>query len=367
MAVFERLSFADLPGWAEADHRLALEAFVRSARRLSGGAFPRGELGIDPAAFGAAAEAALAGSDAMEPAEARGFFEKHFVPMRIHPGDARGTGFVTAYYEPVVEASPVRTQRFRFPLYGVPDDLVKVDDTNRPAGLDHDFRFARRLPDGSLAEYPDRAAIEAGFLAGRGLELAWLDDPVEAFFIHVQGSARLRLPAGRDMRVGYAAKTGHPFTAVGRILVETGELTREQADMDGIRAWLGAHPDRVRALLNRNRSFIFFSEFPVADADLGPVGAAKVPLTPLASIAVDRLLATYGIPYFISTPDLVIEGKAFRRLMIAQDTGSAILGPARADIFIGSGAAAGAVAGRVRHAADFVVLLPPALAERLAR
>ncbi|MCB8840590.1 murein transglycosylase A [Aurantimonas sp. VKM B-3413] len=367
MTAFVRRSLSDLSGWQEADHALAFAAFRRSAERLRAGAFPTGSLGIAVSDYAEAAEAALASGDLAGP-QAREFFERAFVPLRIVPEGADGPlpGFVTGYYEPVVDASPVRTEHFRFPLYQPPDDLVKIDDDNRPFGFDPSFRFARRLPDGDLVEYPDRAAIENGFLAGRGLEIAWLDDAVEAFLIHVQGSARLRFAGGHEVRVGYAAKTGHEFTAIGRVLIERGELTRVEADMDGIRAWLASHPDEVRPLLHRNRSFIFFREFPVEDPGLGPVGAAKVPLTALASIAVDRLLATYGVPYFISAPELLLDSSPLRRLMIAQDTGSAILGPARADIFIGSGPVAGAVAGRIRHAADFTLFVPPALAERLA-
>ncbi|WP_206455875.1 murein transglycosylase A [Aurantimonas marina] len=368
MTRFVRRSFAELPGWAGADHALAFAAFRGSATRIVEDQVAAGKLDIAPGAFRIAAEAALAAEE-LDKAAGRSFFETHFVPLRIVP-DGAGTeasGFVTGYYEPVVAASPVRTGKFRFPLYAPPPDLVKIDDVSRPPGLDPYFRFARRAPCGLLEEYPDRAAIEAGALAGQGLEIAWLDDPVEAFFIHIQGSARLRLSDGREIRVGYAAKTGHPFTAIGRRLVDEGELTLAEADMDGIRGWLTAHPERRQALFNRNRSFIFFREMPVDDPAKGPISAAKVPLTALASIAVDRELATFCVPYFIDAPQLVVAGERFRRLMIAQDTGSAILGPARADIFVGSGPEAGRIAGRIRHAADFSVLVPAGLAESLVR
>jgi membrane-bound lytic murein transglycosylase A len=368
MGAFVRRRFVDLPGWEAAEHALAYEAFRRSAGHLASGAYHAGTLGIDPAAFRPAAKAAVEreGGDAA----ARAFFERHFVPLQIVPKNAPASdahGFVTGYYEPVVEASVEETPRFRFPLYAPPPDLVKIDDVSRPPGMDPSYRFGRRKSCGLLEEYPDRAAIEAGLLRGRGLEIAWLADPVEAFFIHIQGSARLRLTDGSEMRVGYAAKSGHPFTAIGRLLVDEGELTLAEADMDGIRAWLAAHPERQRALFDRNRSFIFFREAAVDDPTLGPVGAAQVPLSALASIAVDRELATFGVPYFIVAPDLSIDGAPFRRLMIAQDTGSAIIGPARADIYVGSGARAGAIAGRIRHGADFTVLVPPDLAESLVR
>lgn len=368
MTRFVRRSFADLPGWAEADHTLAFAAFRDSAPRFLKDEVSAGSLDIAPGAFRPAAEAAMAAGD-LDGAAARSFFETHFTPLRIVPFDSDGPqpGFVTGYYEPVVAASPVRTGKFLFPLYAPPPDLVKIDDVSRPPGLDSSFRFARRAPCGLLDEYPDRAAIEAGALAGRGLEIAWLDDPVEAFFIHIQGSARLQMENGHEIRVGYAAKTGHPFTAIGRSLVDDGELSLAEADMDGIRGWLAEHPERRQALFNRNRSFIFFRTAPVDDPAKGPIGAAKVPLAALASIAVDRELATFCVPYFIDAPQLVVTGAPFRRLMIAQDTGSAILGPARADIFVGSGPQAGRIAGRIRHAADFHVLAPARLAESLAR
>ncbi|MCQ8782328.1 murein transglycosylase A [Mangrovibrevibacter kandeliae] len=360
--LFTPRSFADLTGWASGDHKAAFDAFRRSAPAFARGMAKTGSLGVDAAAFAAAAGAALRTDRVLAP-DARVFFEHFFTPAFILPRPgSHDRGFVTGYYEPEVEASLHPTDRFRYPLYRPPADLVKVSDDDRPPGLDASFRFARRLPDGRLSPYPDRAAIEAGYLQGKGLEIAWLEDPVDAFFIHIQGSARLHLIDGGHMRVGYAAKTGHPFTAIGRVLVDAGELTLAEADMAGIRGWLDAHPERMRDLLNRNRSFIFFREAPADDPALGPVGAAKVPLTPLASIAVDRLLHTFGTPVFLSAPDLAIDGAPFHRLMVAQDTGSAILGAARADLFVGSGTRAGAVAGTIRHAADFYALLPRDLA-----
>jgi membrane-bound lytic murein transglycosylase A len=359
--LLSRRTFGDLAGWGDGDHRPALAAFRRSAERFLADAVDTGSLGVSAEAFRPAAVAAMTEPDDT----ARRFFETHFFPAFLSPSTPGGSGFLTGYYEPEVEASLVADARFRFPLYLPPADLVKVDDETRPEGLDASFRFAQRDAAGRLGEYPDRGEIEAGYLAGQGLEIAWLDSPVDAFFIHIQGSARLRLADGRRLRVTYAAKTGHAFTAIGRILVETGELTLAEADMDGIRAWLAAHPTRLRALLDRNRSFIFFREAAVEDESLGPVAAAKVPLTPMASIAVDRLLHTFGTPFFIDAPTLSLAGTPFRRLVISQDTGSAILGPARADIFVGSGEAAGREAGRVRHPGDFFLLLPKALADAL--
>ncbi|MEI9412980.1 murein transglycosylase A [Mesorhizobium salmacidum] len=352
-------SFGDLPGWGDDDHLPAFQAFARSAFHVPVKPYRSGALGVD---FGAFAEA-YAQARRAAPAnrsEARAFFERHFVPMLVRP--ETGAGLVTGFYEPQVEASPVRSEHFAVPLLSRPADLVDVDDANRPAGMDPYLAFARRTADG-LAEYPDRGAIERGALAGQGLEIAWLADKVDAFFIHVQGAARLAMTAGRLCRVTYAAKSGQRFTGPGKILSELGEIPLAEVTMQSIRAWFKAHPERVDEILWQNRSYIFFREAAVDDAALGPIAAAKVPLTPGRSMAVDRLLHTFGTPFYINAPTLTaFDKRPFRRLMIAQDTGSAITGPARGDLFAGSGDAAGEIAGVVRNAADFYVLVPRALA-----
>jgi membrane-bound lytic murein transglycosylase A len=267
-------------------------------------------------------------------------------------------GLVTGFYEPEVEASPVRTNRFRFPLLSRPPDLVDIDDTNRPAGLDPYFAFGRAMA-GGIVEYHDRGAIERGALAGKDLEIA---DPVDAFFIHVQGAARLVMTDGTLKRVTYAAKSGHRFTGPGGVLARLGEIPLAEVTMQSIRRWFRDHPGRIDEILWQNRSYIFFREAPVENAGLGPVAAAKVPLTPGRSVAVDRLLHTFGTPFFIHAPTLTAFGDGgFSRLMIAQDTGSAISGAARGDLFAGSGDAAGEIAGVIRHPANFCALLPRSL------
>ena len=208
----------------------------------------------------------------------------------------------------------------------------------------------------------DRSEIESGALEGQGLEIAWLESRVDAFFIHVQGAARLVMPDGAQKRVTFAAKSGQPFVGVGRILVARGEIPLEKISMQTIRAWLAANPGRADELLWQNRSYIFFREAPVDDPGLGPVAAAKVPLTPGRSVAVDRFLHTFATPFFIHAPDLMrFGGKPFARLMIAQDTGTAIVGAARGDLFAGSGDEAGEIAGPIRNEADFFALFPNAL------
>ncbi|ODT29508.1 MAG: transglycosylase [Kaistia sp. SCN 65-12] len=349
-------SFQTLPGWGGDDHLRAFEAFRRCAFRALVKPYRSGALGVGFEAFAESYAAARAVSPA-DQGEARAFFERFFVPARI----GGEPGLVTGFYEPEAEASPVRTDRYRVPLLARPADLVDIDDGNRPVGMDPYLAFARATPNG-LVEYFDRGGIERGALEGRGLEIAWLRDRIDAFFIHVQGAARLAMTDGRLLRVTYAAKSGQRFTGPGRILADLGEIPLEKVTMQSIRAWFEAHPRRIDEILWQDRSYIFFREAPVDDAALGPVAAAKVPLTPGRSIAVDRLLHTFGTPFYIDAFNLHrFDGRPFRRLMIAQDTGSAIAGAARGDLFAGSGAAAGEIAGGINHRADFYALVPRSL------
>jgi membrane-bound lytic murein transglycosylase A len=325
------------PGWDRGDPRPALRAF-RVGPALRGDAEAR--------------RAAQALAPDPSPGEARRFLERFFQPAATVPD-----GFLTGYYEPELPASLRREGPFRWPLYAPPADLVRLEAS--APGLDPDARFARRRPDGALEPYPDRAAIEAGLLDGRGLEIAWLRSPVDRFFVHVQGSARLVLPDGAALRVGFAAKNGHRFTAIGRVLVARGELALPEADMAGIRRWLASRPlEDGLALMRENRSFIFFRVVDdIGDRD-GPVGAAGLPLTPFGSLAVDPRHHAYGSLLFVHAPTLRIGARPFGQLLVAQDTGSAIVGPGRGDLFTGSGEAAGTLAGTIRHPCAFTALLP---------
>ena len=350
------LSFADLAGWDADDHAAALAAFRRGAAVLADHPPKRRALGTDAEALAAClARAGAMPADVDQPT-ARAFFEREFRPFEVLPDG--GAGFFTGYYEPVVDGARRRSARFPVPLYRTPDDLVEIDPDTPPAGIDKGTRFARSGADG-VTPYPDRAAIEAGCLAGRGLELVHLADPVDAFFVHIQGAARIRLAEGGAMRVTYAAKSGHPYTPIGRVLIETGALPKGGATMASIRAWLTAHPAEAAGVMSRNRSFIFFREAPVEDPLLGPVAAAKVPLTAGRSLAIDRLIHSFHTPVWgeARLPG-VAGGGVWNRLMVAHDTGSAIVGPARGDVFFGSGDAAGAVAGAMQASGRFVVLLP---------
>ncbi|WP_430513895.1 MltA domain-containing protein [Pannonibacter phragmitetus] len=247
------------------------------------------------------------------------------------------------------------------PLYRAPEGLTPLQPETTPqslAGFTHALSTSK-----GLAEMPDRGAIMDGALKDQGLELVWLADPIDAYFVHVQGSTRIRLEDGSVMRAGYAGKTGHPYTAIGKVLVDAGEGTPEDFTMQGLRAWLMANPERMDGLFRRNRSFIFFREVTEVGPELGPIGAANLPLVPGRSLAVDPRFHSYGLPVFVGA-DLSGAGLSqphWQRLMIADDTGSAIRGAARGDIFMGSGDAAGAAAGAVRHKATFTILLPRVL------
>jgi membrane-bound lytic murein transglycosylase A len=344
---------ADLPGWAEDDHVAAFIAFRRSARRIA----------ADPAApssWRAVAEAALALPEQPDAATARAFFEASFDASVVDAGPA-APPFLTGYYEPELPGSRMATRDFPTPLYSRPDDLMDVTDANRPAGFPENLAFAR-LSDSGLTPYHDRAAIEDGALAGRGLELVHLADAVAAYFVHVQGSCRVRLDDGTVLRLAYAAKAGHPYTSIGRLLIERGIIPVDAMTGAALAVWLRANPAEGRALMRENRSYVFFAEQTGLDPDLGAIGAGGVPLTPGRSLAIDHTVHRYGAPVWLDADlPLGAEGalRPFRRLMVAQDTGSAIVGPARGDVFIGCGAEAEQIAGRIRHSARaFVVFVP---------
>jgi membrane-bound lytic murein transglycosylase A len=335
------ISFAEIDGWAKDDHAAAFAVLLKSCRESPAG---------DPAC-----KEALSLGEKVSRAAARRFFETHYVP---HSVEEVKPGLVTGYYEPEVNGSRERTGKFQVPVYGRPDDLVQVKPDLLRA-LYNNSRSVMRRDGDELVPYYTRAEIDAGALGGRGLELLYLDDPVELFFMQVQGSGRVRLTDGSWVRLGYAAKNGRPYTSIGKLLAERGEGRPQNLTMEGIKSWLRADPARGRALMQENASYVFFRELPEADARRGPVGAQGVPLTPGRSLAVDTAYHALGTPIFVTAPELAVpDGKPFRRLMIAQDVGSAIRGKERGDIFWGSGEAVGAIAGVTRHAARFFVLLP---------
>jgi membrane-bound lytic murein transglycosylase A len=356
-ATVEAVTFAALPGWADDDHGAAFATFLVSCRALAVGAAPL-RAGLAPSkALEAVCRMALA-EPPSTPFAARRFFETRFTPWRVHP--ALGGAFFTGYYEPEVEGSLTRTGRFATPILDRPPDLVTLPrDASPPPGLE-DYSAARRRPDGALEVYPDRAAIEAGALDRFALVRAYVADPVDRFFMQVQGSGRIRLPDGGTVRLAYSGRNGHPYTPIGRLVADREGIPRSDMTMDVLRAYLAKDPERASAVMRENHSFVFFRLAPELDPALGPIGGQGVPLTPGRSLAVDRSLWPYGLPVFVDAalppgPGLP---QPFRRLMVAQDTGAAIVGPARADIFFGAGRAMGAIAGAVRHGGEFVVLWP---------
>ena len=353
------ISFDDLEGWKRDDHSAAFSCFRISARSLIEQS-THSRTGVAPSqALLEVAEKALqhdAGST--HNTDARQFFETHFQPLKHADSSSGNNGFVTGYFEPEVAASRTRTNEFSAPLYSRPPDLVRVEESEGENLLPSTFQFGRLL-DGRITEYYDRNEIESGALDGRGLELFWLRSRVDAFFIHIQGSARLLFESGSSVRVSYAGKSGHPYTPIGRILIERGLLTRDEVSMDTIRNWLQKNPDESDRLMQENRSFIFFQEVENHDPQFGPVAGAGVQLTPGRSLAVDNKIHAYGTPVWIRTKTPLHNFEhVFERLMIAQDTGSAIVGARRGDLFIGSGREAGNIAGSIKHEADFIILAP---------
>jgi len=362
---FEPLSWSELDGWAADDHGAAFAGFQASCRAIINRRAKTAEARMLFRALGSVCRRALAAGK-LESETARAFFEDNFRPARISRlGEP--LGFLTGYYEPIVEGSRFPTRNFTVPLYRRPTDLV-APGARRNHGFPNKGKVGRRIPKRGTVPYYDRAEIEAGALDGRHLEICWLKDPIDAFFIHIQGSARVRLEDGELLRLNYDAHNGHHYTPVGRVLIERNIVPKEEMSLDRIREWMLAHPEEAPELRRQNRSFVFF-RITGLGSEQEALGAAGVSLTAGRSIAVDKALHVYGTPFFIEA-DLPIESSApttrFRRLMIAQDTGSAIVGPARADIYFGAGEDAGHIAGRIRHPGRFVMLIPRAIDPVLA-
>ncbi len=338
---FRPVAFAELDGWAADDHAAAFRAFLKTCRVARHGE----AIAADAVALGDGADATAA----------RTFFERHFQP---HVVEAKEPGLVTGYYEPEVHGAYKPADRFPAPVYGRPEDLItRADETERARFNDRVTGF-RATPNGEVPYYT-RAEIETGALQGRGLELLYLDDAVELFYMQVQGSGLVRLDDGTTVRLTYAGKNGHPYTSIGRVLIERGALGAYDIDMDRVKAWLQADEGRGRALMQENLSYVFFRVLGEDEGRDGPLGGAGVPLTPGRSLAIDTAHHDLGTPVFVTVPDLEIESaRSFRRLMIGQDVGSAISGCQRGDIFWGTGEEAGAIAGRTRHKPQFHVLLP---------
>jgi membrane-bound lytic murein transglycosylase A len=353
----EPVHWTELASWRTDDHLAAFAAYRTSCQALR--KIPRTD---DHGPLHGALRNVCRKAIELQPKDsdaARTFFEQNFQPVRI-ARLGEGEGFLTGYFEPIVQGSRFPNPEFHIPLYRRPPDLVAAG--HRPgsnAFPNKGARIGRRNENNQLLPYHDRGAIEAGVLDGQKLEICWLKDPFDVLAIQIEGSARVILEDGTPLRINYDSHNGYPYTSIGRVLIERNLIPSEDMSMQRIREWTAAHPNEAAKVRAANRFYVFFRITGLTNEG-EPVGAQGVPLTPGRSIAVDRL-HEYGTPFFIEA-NLPIESaksaSLFGRLMIAQDTGSAIVGPARADLYWGAGDDAGRIAGRIRHPGRFVMLLP---------
>jgi membrane-bound lytic murein transglycosylase A len=337
-----QVAWSELPEWREGDPAPAWNAFLASCNAL---------VNRDP--WRGVCAAALQ-SEKPDRESARRFFEAHFTPYQVVNRDGSSEGLITGYYEPLLHGSRRPSERYRHALYAVPDDLLVIDLGDVYPELKN-MRLRGRLEGRRVVPYYDRGQIESGKAPVRGREIAWVDDPIDLFFLQIQGSGRIQLEDGKMLRVGFADQNGHPYRSIGRWLVERGELPLEKASMQGIKAWARQNRERLMELLNHNARYVFFRELP---GDLpGPLGALGVPLTAERSVAIDPRFIPLGAPVYISTtwPNST---KPLNRLMLAQDTGGAIQGAVRADFFWGYGPDAAREAGRMKQSARMWTLLP---------
>lgn len=342
--------FADLPGWLDDDVRKAWPGFLKSCDAfLKKSATSPWKRVCDLAKK----------VDRDELSAVREFYETHFKPYRLfNPENQRHEGLITGYYEPLLRGSRERSGDFQTPALGIPDDLLTIDLSEVVPELKN-FRLRGRIEGNKVVPYAPRRDIvgKAGYRPDKDKVLLWVNDPVELFFLQIQGSGRVQLPDGSQVRLGYADQNGHPYRSIGRVLIDRGDLKPEAASMQGIQTWGRQHPDRLEALLNANPSYVFFRELPAAAPEEGPPGALGVPLTPERSLAIDPRTTPLGAPLYLATtyPN---SNKPLNQLMLGQDTGGAIRGIVRADFFWGFGRSAGEQAGKMKQTGQLWVLLP---------
>ena len=350
----------ELPGWGDDDLAAAWPTFLLSCRALvSRPQWPQWKSVCEEAK----------GLASPSTAAVRRFFESRLQPWLLTNADGTTSGLITGYYEPLLRGSRTRGKPYLQPVLGVPADLLTIDLASVLPDLKN-MRLRGRLEGHRVVPYFSRSEITNREKDSADRALLWVDDPVELFFLQVQGSGRVKLADGSTTRLAYADQNGHPYQSIGRVLVDRGELTLEQASMQGIKQWARANPTRVNELLNANPSYVFFREQPLkgngsvgTDGPEGPSGALGVPLTPERSIAVDPKHVALGTPVFLSTSQPE-SATPLRRLVLAQDAGGAIRGAVRADLFWGFGAAAGAQAGRMKQSGQMWLLLPPGAAPK---
>ena len=349
--------FDKIPGWIGDRQSEVLPVFLKSCEKLK--TLPP-EQKLKPkseprrVADWLSACAAAGRVQAGNEIEAQYFFESHFTPFLARDNaTASSRGLFTGYYEPELLGAWHPDATYRYPIYGRPKDLVSIDlGSFRPEWKDQ--KIAGRLSNSKLTPYPTRADIDGGTLKGKQLELLWVDNAIDAFFLHVQGSGRVVFRDGSVTRIGYAGRNGRRYTPIGRELVARGILTQDKVSLQSIQTWLAANPLAGTELMQKNESYIFFR---ILKED-GPIGAQGVQLTPGRSLAVDRAFISLGVPIWLNTTEPGKSKKPLRRLVIAQDTGSAIKGPIRGDLFVGYGAAAGAMAGQMKQKGTYYLLLP---------
>ena len=344
-AVLRQAAWSDLPEWRAEDPALVWEPFLRSCGTLK--------------TQDAWREVCAAAESATIPDReaARRFFEANFTPYRLSSAEGNDEGLITGYYEPLLNGSRTPSARYRFPVFGVPEDLLVIDLAELYPEL-KGMRLRGRLDGRRVVPYYDRSQIDQGQGALAGKQLAWVEDPIELFFLQIQGSGRIALDTGETIRVGYADQNGHPYRSVGRLLAERGELPMDSTSMQGIKAWARQNPAKFADYLNHNASYVFFRELP---GELpGPLGALGVPLTERRSVAVDDRFVPLGAPVYIATT-WPLSTRPLNRMMLAQDTGGAVRGAVRADFFWGFGEDAAREAGRMKQPLRMWVLLPDAL------
>jgi membrane-bound lytic murein transglycosylase A len=342
-AVHQAVGWSAVDGWSEDDPAAAWPAL-----RLSCGALQRRPQ------WQPVCEAARALGDQPGRARARAFFEQHFQPWRLANPDGEEEGLVTGYYEPLIQGSLSRSGRYAWPIHGVPKDMLTIELGDVYPEL-KSLRLRGRVVGNKVLPYWSRAELEQMQDRLPAPTLMWAADPIELFFLQVQGSGRVQLPDGRLVRIGYADQNGHPYQSIGRWLVAQGELSLDQASMQGIRQWAENNPQRLHELLNANPSYVFFRQLPSSDG--GPVGALGVPLSAGRSIAVDPRFVPLGAPVFLATSEPQSD-RPLNRLVLAQDTGGAIKGAVRADFFWGFGHDAGQLAGRMKQPGRMWLMLP---------
>lgn len=355
---FSPVDFQDLPGWAIDDHLAALKTFLQSCPPLIAAQKAGNKAGrlATPPELIAVCDAAIKLPATMTRSGARAFFEQQFRPYRVVHAAAQG--LLTGYYEPLLEGSRKREGRFQWPILRRPTDLVNVVEETQRGTVGTKLTHARMMPGGKLAPYATRAEIVAGALDGQNLELFYLADPVDVFFLQIQGSGRIKLPDGSIARVNYDGKNGHPYTSIGRYLIDNNLLSADKMSMGALGKWLRSDLARGQQVMQQNASYVFFRE--LTGESTGPLGVLEIPLTTGRSLAVDSSVHTLGAPIYVSAPTLThaLKGAPYQRLMVAQDVGSAIKGPERGDIYFGSGDAAGRIAGITKHPGHLFALKP---------